>query len=353
VARAGSRRREEAERTLMRALRTLILLTVLTGVCPDSALAAPRGCFVLAFDDGHASWLTEAAPALAELGGVATAFVTSQRITNGAIRSDQLRRLQDEFSWEIGTHTATHQDAVHFVSEHGVDSWLREEVDPALGQLRTNGLRVRALAFPFNRFTPAIRDAALTRVESVRKNSRLSLFAPNQGAGVYPATSVELGSHVPLPLIRRWIDQAAESGRCLSLYAHRVLPDAAFTRGTVESLEGRRLSATQPIAIPAAGTGDLCLAPDTEVRVERPLRVSTIEGRSLRVGRGDLGKLSAPGASFLLGPCYGLSLSRFREITKSAAAHLDFRTVSQALAVGVPLPAAPIRSESSRSERRD
>lgn len=68
---------------------------------PDS------GAVVITFDDGWVDQVTESAPILAEYDFPAVAYIIPELIgTEGYLTMGEVRRLQDEFGWTIGSHAA-------------------------------------------------------------------------------------------------------------------------------------------------------------------------------------------------------------------------------------------------------
>ena len=109
-----------------------------------------KGGIVLAFDDGYPSWITIIAPELSSVGGVATGFVNNQRIKFGDIRFDDLLKLQDKYGWEIGTHTYHHYNAPAYVKQKGLPSWIKDELEASVTELRDHGLKIKSVVFPYN-----------------------------------------------------------------------------------------------------------------------------------------------------------------------------------------------------------
>lgn len=324
------------------------------------AVSAPaetvrQGALVLQFDDGWTSWRTDVAPELKRVGGKATGFVNNQYINNGRIAMEDLRALQDEFGWEIGTHTYTHQHAVRYVQQHGLADWLERQLNASVKELEAAGLRVRHLVFPFNAFTPEIGRAVLGRVGSYRRADPMALGAGLRADGSLPGTSIDLTRFVPLALLKQWVDLAHANGERLFLYGHRVLPDEAFATGQVVEVTAGEILAGADVRLPPGE--DVVLVPDTDRRgTSDSLRGVVVEGRRIRVpaGSADLTRLTRPGATFLLGPSYGMRMSDFRGLIEYAAARVNFLTVSEAVGpVPAPAgaaPAVPAASESRKEE---
>ena len=287
-----------------------------------------RGGLVLQFDDGWTEWRTELAPELARVGGRATGFVNNKYIANERITLDDLRALQNEFGWEIGSHTVNHHNAPRFVRQHGLDTWLRQEFDPSVDELRAAGLDVRSLVFPFNDSTPELAQAVLKKVESFRRAHRLAIAAGPCEDGALPGTSIDSTRFTPVSVMKQWVDMAHRRNELLLLYGHRVLPDSAFVTGRVVRVSPQELTVDVDVVLQPGE--EYALVPDMKrpTASADPVRVSVAEGRIIRVDGGDLTRATAEGAEFLIGPSYGTRLSEFRELIEYAAGRLRFFTVS-------------------------
>jgi len=291
-----------------------------------------RGGLVLQFDDGWQEWVSIIAPELARVGGKATAFVNNQNIPK-RLTFEDLRRLQNEYEWEIGTHTYHHKRAPWYVQHYGLSNWLKDEVDLSIGELEAAGLNVRSLVFPFNAHTPELTQAVMTRVSSYRRAAPFAITKEVAPDGAVPGTAFDLTAFVPLKLLREWIDTAAERGDLLFLFGHRVLDDSEFIFGKVVSVGPHELILDSPFS--GRIGSEWILVPDMSRRyVEaEPVRVLEIREQSVVVSDSiDLRRLTAPGAQCIIGPAYGYPLSMFREMIQYAAERLNFFTVSEIVA---------------------
>jgi len=295
-------------------------------VCADER----RGGFVLAFDDGYASWINIIAPELAKVGGVATGYVNNQRIHSGMISFDDLRRLQNSYGWEIGTHAYDHFDPTIFIELHGMSSWIKKELEASVTELQSHGLRINSLVFPFNKYTKELAVEVLKRMESYRKAEFYPIAPGKREDGSIPGVQIGIGNYIPLKQLFEWIDIAHEKNQLLFLYGHEVLPDNEFVSGTVASVEERSLVAQNRIR--SLSSPYLCLVPDSNRQIQfAHIRVKNIEGNHVKVINGDLTSLSKPGAAFIVGPCNAMRLSDFRATIKYAAEKLKFLTVHNAV----------------------
>ncbi len=308
--------------------RTIRFLLVLAaGWMASAGLAGElRGGLALQFDDGWHSWATEVAPLVKEYGGVASGFVSLKYIDNGRISMEDLLRLQNEFGWEIGSHTANHYNAPRYAQNKSLDAWLTNELDPSLKLLRDGGLEVNALVFPFNASSPEVEQAALTRVSSFRRMDSLALADGVRPDGSLPGTSIDTTQYAPLDLVKKWIDLAHRRDLVLFLYGHRILPDSAFTEGTVVAVSPETVTLDRPVQLEAGE--DYVLVPNMARRqnMQTIFSVESAEGATVTVP--DL----APGAvevgySVMVGPSYGTRRSDFNDMLAYAAERLHFYTI--------------------------
>lgn len=287
------------------------------------------GGLVLAFDDGFQSWIKIIAPELARVGGTASGFVNNQRVHFGDLSFEDLRTLQNKYNWEIGDHTYHHFNAPIFVQQKGLSAWLKDEVEASVVELQSQGLKIQSFVFPYNAFTKELSMEIMQRFKSFRRDEIFPVTDTINDNGSIPAAEMDISFYVPITQVLKWIDFAEQQNKLLFLYGHKVLPDEEFFTGTVTSLSARTLVSKEKIN--AISEKDMCLVPDTKKRVYRPVKVETMSGDTINTFQGDLTRMSEAGATFIVGPCYGMQLSYFRRMIEYAADHLPFYTVEQAV----------------------
>jgi Polysaccharide deacetylase len=69
---------------------------------------------------------------------------------------------------DIEPHSVEHFRAPQYVESHGLDAYLRNEVDPSIAALRKDGFEVHAYAYPYGARTGEIDDAVAKRVPVLR-----------------------------------------------------------------------------------------------------------------------------------------------------------------------------------------
>ena len=316
---------------MIRVMATCFIIFTIFFTAPLWGEEEKAGCISLAFDDGYPSWTAIIAPEIKKAGGTATGFVNNQRVRPGILTFADLRDLQNNYGWEIGTHTYHHFHAPDYVKQKGMAVWLKDELDTALTGLASEGLKAHALAFPFNDSNAAVEKEAMKKVESFRRQNAFPILTNNLRDGSYPSTSFEIASYVPVELMFQWIDFARQQNRCIFLFGHKVLPDEEFLTGKVTSVSERTIGIGT-----TTGTvnkdAELCLVPDARRRLYGPpIKVISIENGTVTVSRNDMLLVAKEGSPFIIGECYATQLSYFRKLAEYAAGKLPFLTVSQAL----------------------
>jgi len=289
-----------------------------------------QGALVLSFDDGYPNWTKTIAPELARVGGVATGYVNNHLIHSGIISFNTLRLLQENYGWEIGTHTYNHYDPITFAKFHSTSTWVRNELEASVAELQSQGLRIHSLAFPFDKYNKEMVAEVNKRLECYRRDDDNPIASGRKEDGSIPGVPIDIGHYVPLKQLYKWINLAHRYNKLLFLYGHKVLPDTMFTCGTVASLKKRTLVAQEKITLRSDEI--LCLVPDTNRQITKAiLSVTNISGKEITVDNSDLRRLSRVGATFIVGPCKATRLSDFRAMIEYAEPRLYFRTVHDAL----------------------
>jgi hypothetical protein len=169
----------------------------------------------------------------------------------------------------------------------------------------------------------------MKRFKSFRRDEAYPISDKVNGDGSVPGTEIDIAFYVPIMQVFKWVDFARQQNKMLLLYGHRVLPDEEFFSGTVGSISMQALVSEEEIK--GFAEKDLCLVPDIRRRLYSPVKVEAVDGKKIRVSRGDLSLMAEAGATFIVGPCYGVQLSYFRRMIAYAAERLPFYTVEQAV----------------------
>ena len=123
----------------------------------------------LSFDDTSIDAWFALRPLLQQYQARVTFFVSRYREVDEPQRAE-LRQLAAD-GHAVEAHTVQHLRAPEYVEQHGLNAYVREEVDPSIQILRDDGFTVDAFAYPFGARTDEIDHAIAKRVPVLRSVS--------------------------------------------------------------------------------------------------------------------------------------------------------------------------------------
>ncbi len=293
-----------------------------------------RGGIVLAFDDGYPCWIKTVAPLLKEYGGVATVFVNNQRVHSGYLSFEDLLTLQNEYGWEINTHTYHHFNSVRYVEKYGLERWIKEEVEASVSEFESKGIKkIKSIVFPFNAFNKITAGYVSKRFDSFRRFSPLPLTKKLYPDKSYPGTTIDLGYYVPIRQLKMWVNFSRMQNKILFVYSHQVFSEDHYIRGTVKEVGNNYIISNETFT--PLKESALCLVPTLKTRIQdTDIKVVGFEnGNKIKVLAGNLKKITRQGEKFIVGPCYGIPENEFREFIEYTSKKIPFYTLSQALEI--------------------
>jgi peptidoglycan/xylan/chitin deacetylase (PgdA/CDA1 family) len=306
-----------------------------------------QGGLVLQFDDGSPTWLGSIAPELKQVNGKASGFVNNTNIgPHRRLTLADLLKLQNEYGWEIGTHTYHHYHTPQKIRSLGLNTWVAEEVENSINELRAVGLNVQTLVFPFNESQPAAEAEVLARVQTFRRQTPLAITQGLSRDKTFPSSSIDISNYVPLRQLKQWVDLAHEENKIMFVFSHYVLPDSEFITGKVVAIKGATLITDQTLAIKPSE--QISLVPDTNRLLRDRIHITAINGNAISTDAPDLIKKTEPGATFMIGQGYSIPQSYFHEFITYAAPRLTFYTVSD-IVKGAHQPVKPMTPPAPRT----
>jgi peptidoglycan/xylan/chitin deacetylase (PgdA/CDA1 family) len=123
----------------------------------------------LSFDDESVDAWVELRPLFQQYRARVTFFVSRYHQLGQAQRAGLALLAAD--GHDIQAHSVHHTRAPIHVEEHGLNAYLRDEVDPSIAVLRDQGFEVTAFAYPFGARTSELDDAIAKRVPILRSVS--------------------------------------------------------------------------------------------------------------------------------------------------------------------------------------
>lgn len=136
----------------------------------DEIATATRGGLALAIDDNAIDDWYALRPLFAQYNAHITFFV-SRWDQQAQPQIDELMQLAAD-GHELEPHTVNHLHTIAYIRDHGLDTWLADEVDPSIEVMRQHGLSPAFFAYPFGERTDATDEALLQRVGTIRASGR-------------------------------------------------------------------------------------------------------------------------------------------------------------------------------------
>jgi hypothetical protein len=127
------------------------------------------GGVVFSFDDWYTyDWIK--VRGLLDAHGVRATFFVSDYDKFTAQQKIDLRLLADD-GHDIEYHSTRHQDAPKYVAEHGMDEYLRKDIEPALAAMKADGYDPIVFAYPLGHRTEELDRVLLERFALLRATS--------------------------------------------------------------------------------------------------------------------------------------------------------------------------------------
>mgnify|MGYP000853969894 CR=1 FL=1 len=190
---------------------------------------------VLTFDDKSVDeWYALNQIIAPELKWKATFYVTRFASLNSD-RISKLRNLQTA-GHEIAGHGWNHLDAVKYIKEYGVESYINTEITPMLNLMRRSGLKVVNFAYPFGSRNSTTDSLLLNYFISLRGTTysnkvtdvkNLNCYYGFDRNRVVYGLGIDTIYNNSLSYIKSVLQYAKENRKIVILYAHKPVPVAA------------------------------------------------------------------------------------------------------------------------------
>lgn len=148
-----------------------------------------------------------------------------------ALTSDQLDNLHalQDAGHEIAFHSRTHPRLHPYLDKHGLDHWIKHEIDKGMAEHRAAGFPATSFAHPFHATTPGTIAACAARFKVTRARG-LGTNDPTSRIYTGPTTTVDcLGSadmrnprHPGWDCSQTLLDAIAETGGTGVFVAHDI-----------------------------------------------------------------------------------------------------------------------------------
>ena len=180
---------------------------------------------VLTFDDSYVTEWFEMDNQMRPYSWKAT-FCVSNLNTLPLFEINELLALQNE-GHEIAGHSVDHQNATQFVTQHGIDRYLRKEINPMLNLMDFYGLKATAFAYPYGSRSVALDTVLLKKFKILRgiafrtKKSNQRNFYFSHSKVVYGFGMDANYDYFSIPYVLKLLDYANKNNKILILVGHK------------------------------------------------------------------------------------------------------------------------------------
>lgn len=124
------------------------------------------------FDDRYIDQWSAWLPLFAKHNARATFFISGFHLLDS--KEIAMLRVMHSAGHAIGCHSVNHYNAVNYVKQHGIEGYLRDEVDPAIAIMKIHELTPTCFAYPSSARNDEIDQAMLTRFSYLRSGTGVS-----------------------------------------------------------------------------------------------------------------------------------------------------------------------------------
>lgn len=189
-----------------------------------------QAAFVMSFDDQYiADWHAQRALFL-KYNVRATFFITNPDSLT-TIEVDMLRTLVND-GHEIASHGAKHVNAVNYVNENGIDTYVKQEIVPSIKSLQKLGFTPVTFAYPYGANNKTIDRELLKyfyllrgdswKMQGKEINQLDKIFYSYDGRRVINGLGIDSNSEVTLNDLESGFQRANSNKETIVLYGHNI-----------------------------------------------------------------------------------------------------------------------------------
>lgn len=181
-----------------------------------------KGGVTITWDDNSVDEWFSARELFKKYGAKCTFFVSNFcSLSQDEIR--KLKILKDE-GHEIACHSLTHKDAVLYYMDYGTESYIKNEILPALDSMRLKGFSPETFAYPNGSRNSETDEALLKYFRVIRGTtygSRGVLYSWGR-TRILQATGIDNSYNIQLESIYSMLKEASDSSQVAVFYGHRI-----------------------------------------------------------------------------------------------------------------------------------
>jgi len=227
--------------------KTMLLILFLTLFSCDSKKQKPelkpyKAGVILSFDDAYVDEWYEADQVLKKYGWKAT-FNVCRIDSIGDPQIKKLLEMQKE-GHEIAGHGYHHYNAVKFVNQHGIDEYMKQEIDPMIVSMKKKSFKVTTFAYPYGERSDAL-DKALSAKFKIIRGRAFGGEVPEKQDSFFNNSKIVFAfdidnSHIyfSIPYILELMDYAKKHNKILLLCGHKPVKNVTENyQVKIETLE--------------------------------------------------------------------------------------------------------------------
>ena len=203
----------------------IILALIFQFSSVQKASAADKGYISFTFDDGLKSQASLAYPILKERGFAATAYITTDwiGIPNPKFMNwNEVRMLQNEGGWEIGNHTANHDQLWKKKFSAG---YIQKDIERSQNILVANGIQKPvSFAPPYGKWNSRLTNIVRSLGFTSSRRAWIGKDPLNDPSDYnhWAMEAVSLKKSLTFKKVKKYIDWAAENDEWLIFVIHGV-----------------------------------------------------------------------------------------------------------------------------------
>lgn len=197
---------------------------------------------VISFDDAYVDEWFDANKALNKYNWKAT-FCVCRIDSIGKPQIQKLHDLQNE-GHEIAGHGYHHYNAVKFVKAHGIDAYIKQEIDPMMLSMKRLGFNVTSFAYPYGERSDELDKALMPRFKMIRGRDFEDIKPEKEGcyfrdSNLLYAFDIDNNHvHFSIPYLLELLEEAKKSNKILVLSSHRPVKNLTANYQTkIKTLE--------------------------------------------------------------------------------------------------------------------
>lgn len=182
---------------------------------------------VLSFDDAYVNEWYATNQKLEKYSWKGTFFVCRINTLDQS-EIEKLLEMQKQ-GHEIAGHTYTHINAIPFLTNHSIDEYINQEIDPMLHLMQFYGLDVSTFAFPYGGRTKKLDVALLKKFKIIRGRAFCEENAGKQGCYysnsnlVFSFSIDYTHNHFNIPHLLKLLEYAKKNNKILLLNSHKTV----------------------------------------------------------------------------------------------------------------------------------